>query len=182
MSIHSNQPSLYHPNPDETATPLMFYTYSSLIWGEIIHPKSILPSRILTGISVPDFIALNKAQILVVTPNSISKPQTHPEVYLPTRLILAYHLMPPLEDKLDYDPTEPNRIMTELIVQVGAFCFNAQTRISAQTSVRTNLEVSKAEYFTVYNPEITHLTSPNLKPIKTNMAYLRTQQNIFSIP
>jgi hypothetical protein len=81
--------------------------------------------------------------------------------------------MPPNEAQLDYDPGEPNRIMVPISAHVGAFIFQAEMRISNQTTVKTSLGVAKADFLGVYNVEVRHPSNPNMKPIRTNYALLR---------
>lgn len=165
---------------EETTTSLMFYTNQGLIWGDLVHHEQVHPGRLLTGVSTPDVITLYNAQVMFTETNYIARPVKHQELLLHENNVLAYHLTPPKEDNLDYDPTEPNRIMTPITVHVGPFLVQAQMRISERTTVKTNLEVSKAEFISVYDAEVTHPHNPNMAPIKNNLMYVRLKNCLFA--
>lgn len=166
---------------EETTTSLMFYTTQGLVWGEVVHNKQVLPGRLLVGISTPDMITLYNAQVMFTEANFISRPVKHKELFIHEHNVLAYHLTPPAQDQIDYDPTEPHRIMTPVGVHIGAFQAKVQMRISDRTSVKTNLDVSKSEFITFYDAEVTHPHNPNMPPIKNNLIYTRMRSAIFSV-
>ena len=113
--------------------------------------------------------------------NYISRPLKYTKLFIHAQNVIAYHLMPPLEDQVDYDPSEPNRLMTPITAYIGPFRATLQMRISERTTVRTNLEVSKSDFITFYDAEITHPHNPNMKPIKNNLVYIRQKTAIFGI-
>lgn len=166
--------------PGEKMTPMMFYTSTGLVWGDIVHHESILPSRILTGVTIPEYVTVYNAQIIFAQLNFMSKPIRRKELFLPAGQINAYHLTPPQEDQLDYDPTEPNRKMSPIEVHFPPFTTRASIRISEITTVKSNLEVLKADFISFYNAETTHTNNPNMKAIRTNMILVRSKASIFS--
>ncbi|HKJ27615.1 MAG TPA: hypothetical protein VJ965_08255, partial [Anaerolineales bacterium] len=84
--------------PGETTTQMMFYTSNALIWGSIVHHESILASRILTGVTIPEYVTIYNANIMYVQLNFMGKPLQRKEVFLPAAQINAYHLTPPQVD------------------------------------------------------------------------------------
>lgn len=166
---------------EETTTSMMFYTNQGLVWGDLIHHEQVLPGRLLVGISTPDIITLYNAQVMFTETNHISRPVKHKELFLHEKNVLAYHLTPPKEDLIDYDPTEPNRTMASVVVHIGPFLARVQMRISERTTVKTNLEVSKSEFITFYGAEIIHPHNPNMSPIKNNQVYIRLKNNLFAV-
>jgi len=177
-TIQTSQTNLNH---GETATAMMFYTTDSLIWGNIIHHEEILPSRILVGVTIPEFISVYQAKILFTQPNFISKTISHSEVHIPSQKILGYHLMPPQIDQIDYDETEPNRKMAAITAYLGSFTVHGSIRISEITTVKSNLEVLKSEFTTLYNLEISHSHKKEMSPIRSNMGYFRVRANLFAV-
>ena len=165
----------------ETSTAMMFYTANSLIWGNLIHHEEILPSRILVGITIPEFVSIYQAKILFTQQNFISKPIPHSEIHIPSNKIIGYHLMPPQIDQIDYDKTEPNRKMEPIAAYLGAFTLRGLIRISEVTTVKSNLEVLKAEFITLYDLEICHSHKTEMSAIRTNMGYFRIRENIFAV-
>ena len=168
-------------NYGETTTAMMFYTPNSLIWGDIVHNEEILPSRILVGVTIPEFISVYDAKMIFSEPNFISKPVFHSEIHIPAQKILGYHLMPPMEDQIDYDITEPNRKMAPLAVYLGTFKIQGSLRISEITTVKSNLEVTKANFTTLYNLKISHSHKKEMKQIRSNMGYFRIRENLFAV-
>jgi hypothetical protein len=165
---------------DEKSTPVMVYTSSGLAWGHLVTKKNILPERILIGVTIPDFITLYNAQISSSNGNALSKPIKYTELHVPYGEIRGYHLMPPQKAQLDYDPTEQNRIMAHVTIYVGAFLFLANFRISTQTSIKTMLEVTKSDFFSVYDAKISHPGNQNMKPILVNFALVNRTSTIFA--
>jgi hypothetical protein len=166
---------------EETVSSLMFYTSQGLVWGEIVHHKGVLPGRLLVGISTPDMITLYNAQMMFTEANYIAKPVKHSELFFHASNVLAYHLTPPHEDQIDYDTTEPHRMMTPVTIKIGDFVAKAQMRISDQTTVKTNLDVAKSEFITFYDAEVTHPHNPSMPPIKNNLIYIRLSRVVFSV-
>lgn len=166
--------------PDEKTTPVMVYTQNALIWGKVVTKKTLMASRLLIGVSVPDFITIIDAQNMPTVGGKMLKPLKFDAFYLPVHQVLAYHLVPPNTDPYDFDEKEPNRAMRSVEVQVGAFQFNAHVRISTQTSIQAFLGVSKAQFLSVYDLEVVHPYNPNMKPVHTNMALVRREAVFFS--
>lgn len=166
--------------PDEKATPVMVYTQDALIWGKVITKKTLMASRVLIGVSVPDFITVIDAQNMPTVGSQLLKPQKYESFFLPVNKILGYHLVPPSIEPYDFDENEPNRAMKSVVIQVGAFNFNANLRISTQTSIKNFLGVSKAQFIPVYDLEVLHPYNNNLKPVKTNMALVRREAVFFA--
>jgi hypothetical protein len=157
----------------EIQTPFMVYTSQGIIWGKLPHSELIQPSRILVGVTVPEYVTLLEAQVLFLEPNFAAKPIRHAQIMVSSRTILGYNLMPPQKDQLDYDPTEPNRRMTPVTLYMGALMVKGSMRISEITSVKTTVEVTKADFVALYDIEVCHPNNPKMSPIKSNMGYFR---------
>jgi hypothetical protein len=158
---------------EKIETPMMVYTTQGLIWGNLSHSSMVQPSRILLGVTIPEYLPLDQAQVLFMEPNYVAKPVKHQQILVPTPTILGYHLMPPHKDVLDYDPTEPNRIMAPMSLYMGSLRIEGNIRISEVTDVKTTLEVMKATFLTMYDIKISHLTNTQMAPIKAGQAYFR---------
>ena len=172
MTDISTQNPLANLAPDDKATPMMVYSPNRLTWGQIITKEGILPGRILLSATMPDYISLFNVQTLA-TQGTLSKPVKFTELHIPVLDIAGYHLMPPAEDAINYDPTAPNRIMMPIIAHVGAFNFNAEVRISTQTTLQRFLGNAKSEFISIYNAEVRHPGNPKMKPINVTVAYIR---------
>lgn len=165
----------------ETTTAMMFYTEDSLIWGDIVHHEEVMPSRILIGTTIPEIISIYNGQIIFMQPNFISRPVSHSEIHLPVRRILGYHLKPPQVDQLDYDETEPHRRMASLTTYLGSFRIEGSIRISQITTVKSNIEVMKSEFLTLYDLEIRHNFKTDMQAIRSNMGYFRVKNNTYAV-
>jgi hypothetical protein len=180
MQVNPQNP-LPNSGDDEKSTPVMAYSHNGLAWGHLITKGTILPERILTGSTVPDFITLYNAQTVVAQGNALSKPDKYTKLHFPYNEIIGFHLMPPKEAQLDYDPSEPNRVMAPVTVQVGPFHFHANYRISTQTTVQTMLDVTKSDFIPIYDVDIFHPGNPNMKPIHVNFALVRRLSTVFGV-
>jgi len=160
----------------EIQTPFMVYTCQGIIWGNLSHSELIQPSRILLGVTTPEYITLLNAQVLFLGPNFASKPVGHAQLMVPSRTILGYNLMPPQKDQLDYDPTEPNRKMAPITLYMGPLMVKGNLRISEITTVKTTVEVSKADFISLYDIEVCHPNNPKMSPVRSNMGYFRLNQ------
>jgi hypothetical protein len=89
--------------------------------------------------------------------------------------------MPPQKDRIDYDETEPNRVMAPLTMYMGSFSIHGVMRISEVTTVKSNLEVLKSDFLTLYDLEISHSHNTEMKSIRTNMGYFRVRDNLFAV-
>ncbi len=166
---------------EKTETPMMIYTTQGLVWGTLPHSSGIQPSRILLGVTIPEYMALNEAQAMFMEPNFITKAIKHPRLLVPSSTILGYHLMPPLKDTLDYDPTEPNRKMEPITLYMNALKVSGSIRMSEITDAKTTLEVMKADFLSLYDVEIRHITNTQMSPILTNQAYFRINSILIAV-
>lgn len=165
----------------EVATPFMAYTQQGIVWGKMPHSEMIQqPTRILVGVTVPEFVTLVDANILAVEPNFVAKPVHHDLVMLPYDTIIGFHLMPPQKDQLDYDPSEPNRVMAPVTFYMGALVVKGSIRISEITSVKNTVEVMKADFITLYDLEVCHPNNPKMTPVRTNMGFFRLRSMLIA--
>jgi hypothetical protein len=170
----------YQLEQDETISSIMVITNDAMYWGDLIHKEALMASRILTGVTVPDYVTLNNGQRLAILGGQPAKPVGFSEIFIPVQTVIGYHLMPPSQDPLDYDENEPNRMMTPIHVILGPFFYKANVRISTATTPKKFLEVTKATFMSVYDPEI-HLPKSHMKPIHVPMALVRRDSAIFAL-
>ena len=154
----------------------MVYTSQGIIWGKLPHSELIQASRILLGVTIPEYVYLVEAQALFLEPNFAAKPVRHSQMMVPTNTVLGFNLMPPQKDQLDYDPTEPNRKMSPVTLYMGPLVVKGNLRISEITNVKTTVEVTKADFITLYDIEVSHPNNPKMSPIRSNMGHFRLNQ------
>jgi hypothetical protein len=147
---------------DEKLTPVMIYTFNSLIRANVITKENIRVSIWLRMPTAPEFIHLKNVNVLVF--GTTLQSQNFKDYFLTTQQVVAYHLLPPAVDPIDYDETEMNRKMEPLTVMVGSFIFNGHTRMSNQTDLGTHLSIVRSPLLSIYDIEI---TNPNLQAMGT---------------
>lgn len=172
---------MYILRPDERTTPVMLYTRDALVRGEVVTKQSIVRVNIwLRTDGVPKFMHLLKPQILVLGGSPV-KTLSYPEIFFPTTDLIAFHILPPAEEPLDYDPDEPNRTMESVEMLVGTFLMKGQIRISAQTEVGVSLEVARVAWMSLYEAVITNPYLPQMPPMLIPMVLLNPSHVAFGI-
>ncbi|MDD2922656.1 MAG: hypothetical protein PHQ36_10265 [Anaerolineales bacterium] len=143
---------------DERLAPVMVYTHNMLVRGELIAKESVRVSILLRTQGIPNYLHLHKAQAVMfggAPPKSLS----FTEMFVPTASVIAFHLVPPAQDALDYDASEANRMMQPMDLVVGTFLMKGSIRISTQAELGTSLEVMRISWLSIYDA---HITNPYL--------------------
>jgi hypothetical protein len=140
---------------DEKTAMVMVYTHNSLIRGEVVIKETLRVSIWLRTQGVPNFIHLHQAQAILLggTP---PKSLNYAELFVPTVDVIGFHIAPPEQDPLDYDASEANRMMQPVDMMIGSFLLKGKIRISMQTDVATNLDVSRSAWMSIYEADITN--------------------------
>ena len=112
---------MYILRPDEKTTHVMLYTKETVVRGEvvtkeIVHRVSIWPRTD----GIPKYMHLLKAQVVLFGGGS-GKTLSYPEMFFPVAELIAFHTLPPVEEPLDYDLAEANRMMVDVDMMVGTF-------------------------------------------------------------
>ncbi len=153
---------MYTLTDDEKTTLVMVYTQNALIRGGVVTKSNVMVvSRWLRTDSAPSYIHLLNAQALVFGGTAI-KSFNHEEMYVPTGEVIAFHLVPPAADPLDYEPNEPNRIMVDTTLTVGTFLFRGKVRISAQVDFGTSLEMGRQPWLSFYEVGVSNPFLPQM--------------------
>ena len=138
---------------DEKIATVMVYTNNILARGEVVAKENARVSIWLRTQGVPNYIHLHKPQVISFL-GAAPKTSSLSELFIPTVQVVGFHLAPPAEDPLDYDPSEANRMMQSLDVMVGSFLIKGKIRISTQADVATSLDVMRASWMSIYDAEI----------------------------
>jgi len=164
--------------PDEKSTLVMVYTHDALVRGEVITKQSARVGIWPRTQGVPNFIHLIKANVLLFggpTPKST----TYSEFFLPTASAIGFHLAPPANEGLDYDPQEKNRTMEPVTIMLGTFILKAHIRISSATSVGTSLEIAYTGWLSIYDVEVTNPFLPQMPPMQVPMMLITPSRVAF---
>ena len=160
---------MYTPSADEKVTPVMIYTHDTLVRGEVVTKQNVLRVNIwLRTEGAPKYMHVLKPQVLVFGGSPV-KALTYSEIFFPTSQVIGFHLLPPAEEALDYDPNEMNRMMVPVDVKVGSFLMKGKIRLSTQTDIASSLEVARVSWMSVYEAEITNPYLPQMPAIHVPM-------------
>ncbi|TLN28507.1 hypothetical protein FDZ74_00560 [bacterium] len=170
---------LYTLTDDDKVTSLMLYTANALIWGEVVVKQAIRVSTWLRTNAAPDKIVIYGAKLLLTT-TSNAQPGNYREMIVPASIVGAYHLIPPASDPMDYDPTEPNRIMVPVSVLIGSSRINGKMRMTQQSNVQKYLDVTHESFTSIYDAEITNVLLPSLGRLKVPYVQVRQETGIFA--
>lgn len=176
MSDHPPQ----MPGPDEKTIPLMAYTAEGILIGDALAKLNIRFSTWLRSPAVPDRICFLNARLIRVTPGTHPKPASYARVFIPTSSILGYHLTPPAEDPLDYDPTEPNRSMEPVSAFTGPFRLDGLMRVPSRTGLAGYMQITQEIFISLYDAEISCPAMPALGVLRSPFVLLRQLQTIFA--
>lgn len=158
---------------DDKITSVMVYMDQGIVWGNVITKSQIRVSTWLRTSAAPDFMTIYQANSLLTYGGSTQKPVQYPVIHVPTNKVLAFHMMPPNSDPIDYDPTEPNRILEKAGIIVGGFIFDGSIRISSISNLSSYIDVTREEYSTLYDVSITCRPIPSLGTMKVPYALVR---------
>lgn len=166
-------PKPYTLEASEKASPVMVYTLTTLARGEIITKEQLRVSTFLRTQAAPEFVGLYNAHVLVFGGPGGIQQASFSEYYIPTQNILAYHLVPPVKDPVDYDPSEPNRKMEPAALLVGTFRFSGFLRMATQSNLGKYLELARESFFSFYDVEITNPGLPSASVLKVPIVLAR---------
>jgi hypothetical protein len=109
-----------------------------------------------------------------------ARPVGFQELHVSVSQILAWHLVPPAKDPVDFDPTELNRKMEPINALVGSFMIKGNIRISSNVNLRKYLEVVRESYTGIYDAEITNQLQPNMGAIAVPFLLMRQETAVFT--
>jgi hypothetical protein len=176
------QTSLYTLGPDEKTALVMAYTANALYWGEVVVKEIIRVSTWLRTNSAPSRVHLYNARMAVTTTNTQARPIQLSEAHVSVSQILAFHLMPPAKDPVDYDMNEPNRRMLLVSLLVGNFRIDGNLRLAAQLSLAKYLEAARENLTSIYDARISSLTVPTFGTISVPHLLVRQEAATFTLP
>jgi hypothetical protein len=168
-------------NPDEKSAQVMIHTINGLYWGDVVVKQVIRVSTWLRTNTAPDRICLYNAKFLSTLTSTVAKPTQFRELYISTSQVLAFLLMPPAKDPLDYDPTEPNRRMQPVSILIAGFRVDGNLRLAGQTNLAKFLEVARENYSAVYDAKISNPNMTGLGVISVPYLLVRQEAAIFTL-
>jgi hypothetical protein len=172
---------MYILRPDEKTTPVMLYAKESIIRGELVTKELVHRVNIwLRTDGVPKYMHLLEAQV-VLFGGGPGKTLTYPDIYFPSAELIAFHLLPPADEPLDYDPAEANRMLVDVDTIVGTFVMKGKIRISTQTEIGTSLEVARVSWMSLYGAVISNPYLPQMPPLNIPLVLVNPSHIAFGI-
>jgi len=162
-------------SPDEKSTLVMTYTQNMLVRGEVVTRQGVRVNTWLRTQGVPEYIHLFKATVLHFG-SSVVKALTYAEVYVPVTTVIAFHLVPPVSEALDYSADEENRIMVPVTALPGTFQFKGYFRIATKATLSNSIELAHSEWSSIYNVDVTNPSMPQMQPIHVPMILMNPKQ------
>lgn len=170
---------MYTLRPDEKTSPVMLYSPHSVVRGEAVVKQNVPRLNIwLRTDGVPRYIHILKPQVLVFGGSPV-KVLSYSELYFPTSEVVAFHTLPPIDEPLDYDPSEPDRRMESVDLLVGTFVMKGMIRVSTHTEVDTTLESAVVSWMSVYDVSITNPYLPQMPALQVSMVLVKPSHVAF---
>jgi hypothetical protein len=172
---------MYVLRPDEKTAPVMLYAKNSVIRGEAVVKQNTPRVNIwLRTDGAPRYMHILKPQVLVFGGNP-PKALSYSEIYFPTSEAIAFHPLPPLEEPLDYDPSEADREMDVVELLVGTFVMKGKIRISTHMEVATTLESARVSWMSVYDVWISNSYLPQMPALQVPMVLINPSHVAFGL-
>jgi hypothetical protein len=169
---------MYTLGPEEKVSLVMVYTQTGLLRGEVVTRESVRINTWFRTDSAPDYMHLYKLQWLQASGGAV-KPFAYTELLLPATLMIGFHLVPPTDEPLDYNPREDNRVNKPVTILMGLFVVKGSIRTSAQTDLITSLQIAHSPWLSVYDVEISSPQLPQMPPLQVPMMLVRPTQVAF---
>lgn len=144
---------------DEKLATVMVYTHHMFVRGEIVIKENIRASIWLRSQNLLKYLHLLKPNVLMFT-GAQPKSFSYAEMFVSMKDVIAFHVAPPAEDLKDFDTTELNRVMQFTDVMLGTFLMKGKIRISTQSDLATNLDISHATWMSVYDADVSNMYLP----------------------
>lgn len=172
---------MYILRPDEKTVPVMLYSQDALVRGEVVTKQSVVRVNIwLRTDGVPKNMHVLKPQVIVLGGTPV-KSLTFSEIYFPTSQLIGFHTLPPIDEPLDYDPVEANRMMQDVQVLLGTFLVKGKIRISTQTELAASLEIAGLSWVSLYDAEIVNPYLPQMPPMHVPMMLINPEHVAFAV-
>lgn len=172
----------YNITEDDKITPVMVYTKTEMIWGDVITPKAIRIGIWLKTDMAPGIVNLYGAHMLSLSGDVPSRPVAYNHVAIPIKLVVGFHPMPNVKEQQFYDPQEPNRKMESVVVSLGLLQYRGTLRMATSANLRQYLDVNRDEFTSMYDVDISHPRMPQGRTFHLPHAILRTMDAVFAQP
>jgi len=172
---------MYVLKPDEKTTPVMLYSQDKLVRGEVVTKETVMRMNIwLRTDGAPNYLHILKPHVIVFGGTPV-KSLTFSEIFFPNSQLIGFHTLPPVDEPLDYDTDEANRMMQDVQVLMGTFVVKGKLRISTQTELYSSLEMARVSWLSLYDVEIVNPFVPQMPPMHVPMMLINPVHVAFSL-
>jgi hypothetical protein len=179
--VAGTKPKLYTLQPDEKSTVVMVYTDSYLYWGEVITKERIRVSTWFRTNAAPDNLCIYNGMALLPGSPGPLKPINYPEVHIPMEKVIAFHMVPPAADPPDYDTSELNRKMENVVALVGQFRMDGKLRMASHMTLEKYFEVARETFTGLYDVLISHPSMSQFSLPKVPFVLLRLTSTVIAL-
>ncbi len=157
---------------DDKVTLVMVYMLNGLARGEVVTKQAVRVSTWLRTQMSPQYLSLYNTQVLIQGAGAMH-PSSFSEYYLHVSQLLAFHIVPPAEDPMDYDLSEPNRKMEPVTALVGSFRFNGHIRMATSANIGKYLDTAREIFISLYDTDISNPSIPSMGNIHAPLVLVR---------
>lgn len=158
---------------DERTAQVMVYTSQAIWWGNIVIKEKVRINMWLRTSVAPEIVHIDQAKMFFQTPSELNKPLALKDAHIFTNDILAYHILPPEKEPLDYDPNEPNRHFEPVTCFSGAFRFDGTVLLSNLHNIGRYIETTRERFISLYDAEVYYPLRPSQTPLKSPQILVR---------
>ena len=180
VAAYKKDSAMYTLAPDEKATTVLVYTFHSLVRGDLVTKQSARVSIWPRMQAQVYYTHIHKPQVLFFGGTQM-KALAYEEMHIPISEILVFHIAPPAQEPLDYDPNEANRTMADVNLMLGSFLLKGKVRISTHTDFANSIEVAHSGWLSVYDVEIANPFVQQWPVIQTAMLLVNPMHVSFGV-
>ena len=169
---------MYELNHDEKSTPVMVYTTDALFHGAVVTKNVARVNTWLRTEGAPTFLHMLKTRM--IRPDNPERVIQFDEQFIPTASIIGFHVGQGIENEVDYDEHEENRMMEHVKVVMGSFLIEGKIRISSQTDLNSSIEQYRIAWTSIYHASISNFYLSKLK-MQTELMLVRHEGVSFGI-
>jgi hypothetical protein len=152
---------------------MMLYTATSIVHGNVVTKEAVRVNTWLRTQSAPEYFHLYNAQTLLIPGAGPVQNMSFPEFFLLASQVIAYHILPPATEPMDFDASEPNRKMEPVTAIFGGFRLNGHIRMAAQSDLAHYLEIMRDQFISFYDNDISNPSSSGMGVIRAPMILAR---------
>lgn len=160
---------------DEKSTMVMVYTHNTLVRGEVVTKQGVRVSTWLRTQGVPEYLRLFNSTVLHFG-SGVIKTLTYKEIFIPVSTLIAFHLAPPVNEPLDFDQSELNRVMVPVTALPGTFQFKGHLRISTKSELSASIELAHSAWLSIYNVDVMNPSMPQMQPVHVELILINPKQ------